>query len=125
MAVEDVLYSYLITQSGITDIVATGSIDHVDNLESAVYPRITYVKIDSPELYQATDQWQRWRFFVNSRDRAELNTIMDELTSSLNRAFGDFSGMYINFIQKLNEGQIILRDDSIYESYIDFRILYN
>ena len=124
MAIEDVLNDYLIAQSEITDIVSPSNIDQIES-DTNSYPKIIYVKIDSPELYQSTDQWQRWRFFIVSPARAELNNVTDVLTDALNRAFGDFSGMYIDFIQKLNEGQITLRDDQIYESFLDFRILYH
>lgn len=123
--IEDNIYNYLISLSAITDLVDPDCIGFVDVEESTTYPQIVFNCISDPQLYQTNDKWQRWRFFIFAKDKFVLREIKSELCTALNGLYDLMDTKYIDYITKLDDTLIVLRDDKIYETYVDFRILYH
>jgi hypothetical protein len=125
------IYNFLISaedsneKSTLIDYVDPASIGYVDVNVNAEYPRVTYNIISNPELYQTSDKWQRWRFYVSAQDKFLCKEIGDTLTEKLNNCYGLIDGVYFDYIVKLDESPITKSDDQIYEMYIDFRVLYH
>lgn len=123
--VEQYIYNYLISESTFTDLVDTDALGWASVSQDASYPKVVYKIIDRPRIVDASDEWQRWRFYITSDNKFEIRDIADVLTSLLNGAYGALDSGNFDFIQKLNESEITLRDDKIFQMYVDFRILYH
>ena len=126
--VEERIYNYLIDADSnvdITSVVPASQIGWVDLPELTPYPQIVFKCISKPPMYQSTDQWQRWRFYILSEDKFKCQEIADLLESKLHRAYGVIDGQVFDFITKLDDSPIQRREDSIYEMYVDYRILYH
>lgn len=118
------IYNYLKDVDAIHAIVSD-RIYWIDGDQGTTYPQISFKKISSPQKYETPDQWQRWRFYILCEDKFECNTLADLLTTHLNGIYGLLDVQYFDYISKIDEGIIKLRDDEIYEMYIDFRIVYH
>lgn len=123
--IEENIYNYLISFSSLTSRVNPDSIGWIDVPEEYSYPKIKFVVISKPTMYQSDDQWQRWRFYIIAVDKFECQALADILTDILNRLYGLVDGTYIDYVAKIDESPIELRDDSLYEMSIDFRVLYH
>ena len=133
MNVPESIYFYLISESTFTDLVDNDSLGYISVEQNSNYPKVTYNIIDRPRIVDASDEWQRWRFYItctkdlNGEDgKFKVRAVADVLTSLLNSLYGVLdSNTKLDFVQKLTESEVFLRDDNIYESYVDFRILYH
>lgn len=125
MAIKDDIYTFISSQAAITALVAATNIGWVDCDEETDYPRIVYYMVSDPPLYEANDRWQRWRFFAYSDLKDECLDIVDVLDSTLhqlqNTTMGD---TYIDFVSRIDRSEVV-RQELIYEAYIDFRIIYH
>lgn len=131
------IYDYLVSESDFTDLVDSGSLGFSFVDQSVDYPKVVFKKISNPRIVDATDEWQRWRFYITCTKNIVINSqnrdgkfmlinIADVLTNLLNQLYGDLdSNTKLDFVKKLDESEIELRDDNVYEMYIDFRILYH
>jgi len=122
MSVKNDIYSFMQTQSGITDIVPVGQVGWIDCDTDTPYPRIIYKKISSPPLYQSNDEWQRWRFWVFSDDKTEVLAIGDELRTAFHRLQDTMGSTFYN-VFLIDESEVD-RQEEMYQKYIDFRIIY-
>lgn len=131
--VEENIYNYLVSISGLIALVDTKSIGWEDVEQDELYPKVVYKIIDNPtynevDNYIVTDAWQRWRFYIFSKEKFECQEIADVLTANLHRAFGDIDGRYFDLISKISESDFIISDGATgktYEKYLDFRIIYH
>lgn len=122
MSIKDDIYSFLQTQSGVISLVPASQIGYVDCDETTPYPRIVYKMISDPPLYQSKDRWQRWRFFCFSDDKTECLNIGDSLFTALHRLQDTMGTTYVNVF--MIDRSEVERNESIYEMYLDFRIIY-
>ena len=122
MTVKDDIFSYISTVTGITDIVPVNQIGWIDTDENTPYPKIVYKMISAPPLYQANDEWQRWRFWIFSDSKVEALNIGTELRTALHRLQDTMGSTYYN-VFLIDESEVSRQED-IYEKYIDFRIIY-
>lgn len=122
--IEENIYNFLIADSSITALVGR-RIHWINDEQGTAYPKITFKCMSKPKLYQATDEWRRYRFFVYGEDKYTVQNIADTLTSKLHGLYGEVDGVYIDFMSKLDEIPPELREDSIYEMYLDFRVKYH
>lgn len=123
MSLKDDIYNYLMADTDFTSLV--DSLGWVSVEETSAYPRVTFNVIDAPRIYQASDEWQRWRFYIVASNKFDIESISSVLTDLLNGLYGTVGSSTVDFIQKLTESEVQMREDLIYESYIDFRILYH
>lgn len=124
--ISESLHTYLSEDTLIAAIVNAASIGYITvNKDNADYPRIIYKKISSPAMYQGTDEWQRWRFYVLSQNKFDIDTIIGYITDRLNNVYGTIEDDDVDNISKIDEGMTIKRDDGIFEGYVDFRINYH
>lgn len=122
---EESIYDYLTSFSDILAQVDSENIAWVDVPEERTYPRIKYVIMTQPTLFQTDDQWQRWRFYVIGADKIQVKLITDILNQKLNRAYGDIGGLEYDLIVELDRSEMLKREDRMYETYSDFRVLYH
>ena len=122
MSIKDDIYNFLQLQSGITDIVPASQIGWVDCDEQTSYPRIVYKLISDPPIYQCNDRWQRWRFYCVSDSIEECENIGNALYTALHRLQDTMGDTYVNVY--LIDKSTIDKYESIYEQYLDFRIIY-
>ena len=123
--VEENIYNLLIATSTLTAKVPAEQIGWVDVPDSTAYPKIEFRCIDKPTMLEATDEWQRWRFHIIHYSKTECAAIAVILTGLLNNAHGLIDGTYFDYIAKILESPLELRDDNQYEIYLDFRIMYH
>ena len=119
--VEEKIYNYLRAN---LDLPAR-QIGWGDEPTGTAYPRVTFKKMSDPPLYQSTDTWQRWRFYVAHEDKFECKAIVELIVLALHGFYGLIEDFYFDFISKIDEGPIELREDNIYEIYVDFRVKYH
>lgn len=124
--VSESLHTYLAADMSIAAMVDAASIGYITvNSDDATYPRIIYKKISSPAMHQATDEWQRWRFYALAENKFDVDTLLGYITDRLNNVYGTVGTDDIDNISKIDEGITIKRSDGIYEGYADFRINYH
>lgn len=130
---EENIYNYLMAETEFSALLDSDSIGWVSTDKNSSYPRVTYNIISRPKIVDASDEWQRWRFYLTNTiidstgkdGKFVIREIADVLTDLLNGVHGTIDGVHFDFIQKIDESEINLRDDEVYEMYIDFRILYH
>ena len=121
--VEENIKNFLNEQSEFTDLVE--SFGWIDLPEKSKYPRVTFKAISKPTLYQSTDRWERWRFYIVAANKKTCADIADVLDDLLNNLYGDVDSQAIDYIARIDEGQMERREDGKYEMYVDFRVLYH
>jgi hypothetical protein len=122
MAIKDDIYTFLSAQSAVTALVPVGQMGWIDCDEETSYPRIVYKMISDPPLYQANDRWQRWRFYALSDSKDECRQIGDALYDALHGLQDNMGSTYVNVF--MIDRTEVTREESIYEQYLDFRIIY-
>jgi len=122
---EENIHNYLASFADLTQQVDSENIAWVDVPQERTYPRIKYVVLSKPVFHQTDDQWQRWRFYIVGNDKYDVDLIARILKQKLNRVYGDVGGAEFDLIVMLDESEMILRDDNIYEVYQDYRVLYH
>jgi len=125
MRLEEIIYNYLSSISDSLNNIAIASIGWLDVESNADYPRIIYKKISGSSYDQTHDKWERWRFYVTHADKFECQDIINILNKNLVGLKDKLSGQWIQSISKIDEGTIEIRDDNIYEGYVDYRFNYN
>jgi hypothetical protein len=123
--IQDNIYTFLSGTAALTALVPADQIGWSDVLNTEAYPKITYTCVSNPQAYPEADQWQRWRFYVVAIDKFEARAIADVLDTTLNRAYGDVGGVTVEFMAKIDESPVELRDDGNYELSLDYRIIYH
>lgn len=124
MAIKDTIFLILKSDSDLLNLVPASQMGHIDVDEDTDYPRIVYKRISAPPLYQSNDQWTRWRFYMFSESKVELENISIELTSLLHRLYGTFGSQYIDYVTIIDDVEIT-KGETVYEKYTDFRIIYH
>lgn len=124
MSLKDDIYTYMQAQTVITDLVDVGSIGWVDVDLQTIYPKIIYFCISAPPLYQATDQYQRWRFFIFADSKALCRQIIDALITTFHGLQGEIGATNLGFVTKIDENPIFRGNDDIFETSIDFRFIF-
>ena len=123
--VEQNIYNLLIASTTLTAKVPALNIGWVDVLEDIAIPKIQFKVIDRPILYDSPDMWERWRFYIVHPSKLECVNVSVILTGLLHTAYGLIDGTYFDYIAKILESPLELRDDNQYEIYLDFRVLYH
>ncbi len=123
--IEERIYNYLTSFTDVLARVNRNSIAWCDvEDKNAEYPRLTYKRISNPQLYQSTDQFQRYRFWIVGPDKFDVIALLDLLKEKLNRLYGDVDSQHFHFISLIDEGTMEKRDDGMYEIYADYRFSY-
>ena len=122
MAIKDDIYSFLSSQSSITNLVPATQHGWIDCDEETNYPRIVFKMISDPPLYECNDRWQRWRFYALSDSKTECSNIGDALYNALHGLQDDMGSTYVNVF--MIDRSEVERMESTYELYLDFRIIY-
>ena len=123
--VSDNIYNLLAATATLTAIIPAENIGWVNVEELTAYPKLEYRCIDAPTMLEATDEWQRWRFHIVHYSKTQCAAVALILTGLLNNSHGLIDGTYFDYISKILESPLELRDDNQYEQYIDFRIMYH
>lgn len=122
--IEEQIHTYLSNQSEIISRVDPSSIGWIDTPEQEIYPKITFKALSAPPLYQSTDQFQLFRFWVVGEDKYIVAEILAAIKQVLHGLSGDMEGQYVHFISLIDTYSIDLRDDNLYEGYSDYRIIF-
>ena len=125
MTIQEALHLYLTDVDDLVALVPSSSISWIDARQTKTYPRVTYKQISAPPLYDAPDQWQRWRFYAYHMDKSRCLDIATALHDCLHRFSGDMAGIYISYISLIDRFDPEYQEtQQVYEAALDFRICF-